>query len=175
MKRLLFSVFGLFSFLVIQAQNNPVDELFNKYSGKEGITTVYISSKMFSLFANLDSKDQELNDMMSKLKSIRILTVEDTLTNMNLNFYSELNKKTDFFSYEELMTVKEGNNVTKFLIKETGKTISELLIISGGQGGNTLISIRGDLDMKNISGLSKTMGIQQLESLDKLDKQPSKK
>jgi hypothetical protein len=175
MKRLLFSAFGLLSFLFIQAQNNPVDELFEKYSGKEGFTSVYISSKMFSMFGNLDSQDEELKNMMNKLKSIRILTVEDSSMNKNFNFYSELNKKSDFSSYEELMTVKEGNDVTKFLIKETGNTISELLIISGGQGGNALISIRGDLDLKNISNLSKTMGIQQLESLDKLEKQPSKK
>lgn len=175
MRRLLFSAFGLLFFLVIQAQNNPVDELFEKYSGKEGFTTVYISSKMLSMFQNLDSKDEELIDMMNKLKSIRILTVEDSLMNRNLNFFSELNKKTDFTSYEELMTVKEGNDVVKFLIKETGKIISELLIISGGKGGNTVISIRGDLDLKNISNLSRTMGIQQLENLDKLDKQPSKK
>jgi hypothetical protein len=175
MKRLLFSISGLLFSLLLHGQNNPVDELFDKYSGKEGFTTVYISSKMFSMFGNLDSKDEELNNTMSKLKSIRILTVEDSSMNRNLNFYAELSKKTDFSSYEELMTVKEGNDVTKFLIRESGSTIAELLVISGGKGGNTLISIRGDLDLKNISSLSKTMGIQQLENLEKLEKQPPKK
>jgi len=175
MKRMLFLIFFMTLFLTTQAQNNPVDELFEKYSGKEGLTTVYISSKMFSMFANLDSKDEELNKTMSRLKSIRILAVEDSLKNRDLNFYSELSKKTDFSSYEDLMTVREGNDVTRFLIKQSGNTITELLVISGGQGSNALISIRGDLDLKYISSLSRTMGIQQLESLDKLDKQPSKK
>lgn len=175
MKRMLFSVFCLLFFLTIQAQNDPVDELFEKYSGKEGFTTVYISSKMFSMFANLNSKDDELNKTMSRLKSIRILAVEDSLKNRDLNFYTELSKKTDFSSYEDLMSVREGNEVTRFLIKGSGNTIAELLVISGGQTSNALISIRGDLDLKSISSLSKTMGIQQLESLEKLEKQQPKK
>lgn len=161
--------------ILVQAQSNAVDDLFEKYSGKEGFTTVYISSKMFSMFGGQDSKDQELNDLMKRLKSIRILSVDDTTLNKNLNFYEELRKKTDFSSYEELMVVKEANSTTKFLIKESGNTIAELLVISGGHNGNALISIRGDLDMKNISGLSKTLGIQQLENLEKIDQKPAKK
>jgi hypothetical protein len=175
MKRVLFLVFCTFLFPAIRAQNNPVDELFDKYSGKEGFTTVYISSKMFSMFANKDSKDEELNKTLGRLKSIRILAVEDSLKNRELNFYTELSKKTDFSSYEDLMSVKEGDEVTRFMIRQSGNTITELLVISGGHGGNALISIRGDLDLKNISSLSKTMGIQQLENLDKLEKRSPKK
>jgi hypothetical protein len=175
MKNLLFLITGLLLSIMLNAQNNAVDDLFEKYSGKEGFTTVYISSKMFSMFSDKDSKDQDVDNVMKRLKSIRILTVEDTLLNKNLNFYEEIRKKTDFSAYEELMVVKEANNTTKFLIKESGNTIAELLVISGGNGGNTLISIRGDLDMKSISGLSKKLGIQQLENLEKIDRKPQKK
>jgi hypothetical protein len=175
MKRLLFLVSGFFFSLFVIGQNNPVDQLFEKYSDKEGFTSVYISSKMLSMLGSLDSKDEDLNKTMNRLKSIRILTSEDSLINKSLNFYSELNKIMDFSSYEELMTVKGGDEATKILINESGNIITELLIISGGRKGNTLISIRGDIDLESISGLSKTMGIKQLENIDKLDKQPSKK
>ncbi len=53
------------------------------------------------------------------------------------------------------MVVREGNDITKFLIQQKGDIISELLIITGDPGDNTLISIRGDLDLKSISELSK--------------------
>jgi hypothetical protein len=175
MKQILLSIVGLFLALILQAQNNPIDDLFEKYSGKEGFTTVYISSKMFGMFKSQDEKDQDLNNLISKLKSIRILSVEDSTLNKNINFYTELSKKLDFSVYEELMVVKEGNDVTKFLIRETGNTIAELLVITGGTGGNTLISIRGDLDLKSISGLSKKMGIQQLDNLNNIDREPAKK
>jgi hypothetical protein len=127
------------------------------------------------MFKSQDPADQELNNMINKLKSIRILTVKDSLLNMDVNFYKELSKKLDFSVYEELMVVKEGNDITKFLIRESGNTIAELLVITGGTGGNTLISIKGDLDLKSISGLSNKMGIHQLESLDKIDQKPVKK
>lgn len=149
-----------------------IDNMFDKYSEKEGFTSVYISSRMFSMFSSQDIKDEELKNLMSRLKSIRILTVEDSTLNLKLNFYEELKRSVDFSTYEELMTVREGNEVTRFLIKETGIIISELLIVSGGKSGNTLISIKGDLDLKNISSLSKTIGIQQLENLEKLEKKP---
>jgi hypothetical protein len=50
-----------------------------------------------------------------------------------------------------------------------------LLVISGGMGSNAFISIRGDLDLKNISNISKKMGIRQLESLEKIDQKPRNK
>ena len=175
MKRILITVGILFIALIAHSQSNAIDELFDKYADKEGFTTVFISSKMFSMFSSKDQKDQDLNNLINKLKSIRILSVGDSTLNKTINFYSELSKKLDFSVYEELMIVKEGNNTTKFLVKENGSSISELLVITGGTGGNTLISIRGDLDLKSISGLSKTIGIQQLESLDKIDQKPAKK
>lgn len=177
MKYLIISIFVLLSFpLAVSGQNGEaIDKLFEKYSGKEGITSVYISSKMFSLFSNQETKDQELDDLMSRLKSIRILTVEDSLLNRKINFYEELKRAADFSAYEELMVVNESSGVTKFLIRGNGKTVDELLVISGGSQGNTMISIKGDLDMKNISGLSRTMGIDQLGELEKLDEKKQKK
>jgi hypothetical protein len=155
---------------MIQAQSNPVDEMFNKYSEKQGFTVVSISSKMFSLFANKDPENKDADNVINKLKSIKILSVEDSLLNKNLNFYSELSKKLDLSVYEELMVIKEGPDITKFLIKQNGNLISELLVVKGGPGGNSLISIKGELNLKNISDMSKSLDMQELKSLDKIQK-----
>jgi hypothetical protein len=155
---------------MIQAQSNPVDEMFNKYSEKQGFTVVSISSKMFSLFANKDPENKDADNVINKLKSIKILSVEDSLMNKNLNFYSELSKKLDLSVYEELMVIKEGPDITKFLIKQNGNIISELLVVKGGPGGNSLISIKGELNLKNISDMSKSLDMQELKSLDKIQK-----
>jgi hypothetical protein len=175
MKKLISTVAFICLTLLIRAQSNPVDEMFNKYSEKPGFTVVSISSKMLGLFADKSEDNKDADDIISKLKSIRILSVEDSLLNKNLNFYTELSKKLDLSSYEELMVVKEGGDMTKFLVRESGKTISELLIITGGPGGNSLISIRGDLNLKDISQLSKNMDIEGLKDLDKIDNQKDKK
>lgn len=147
-------------------QSNPIDDLFDKYSGKEGITTIYISSRMFQMIAGADLDDEELTELIGRLKSIRIMTVEDSLLNGRLNLYKELASKLDFTKYEELMVVKEGGKDIKFLIRGKGNKIDELLMIGGGAGSNMMISIRGDLDMNNISDISKTIGIKELEGLE---------
>jgi hypothetical protein len=170
MKKTFLFLTVFFLTITIQAQTNPVDEMFNKYSEKDGFTLVTISSRMFSMFANLDSDNPDADNLIKRLKSIRILSVEDSLLNININFYTELSKRLDLTVYEELMVVKEGRDITKFLIRQTGEIISELLVIKGGPGGNSLISIKGDLNMKNISDLSNSIGIQELNTLDELEK-----
>jgi hypothetical protein len=170
MKKIFLSLTALCLVLIIKAQSNPVDEMFNKYSEKQGFTVVSISSRMFSMFANKDPENKDTDDIISKLKSIKILSVEDSLQNKNLNFYTELSKKLDLSVYEELMVVKTGPDITKFLIKQNGNTISELLVIKGGPGGNSLISIKGELNLKNISDMSKSIDIQELKSLDQIKK-----
>ncbi len=170
MKKLILFLTALVLTITIEAQTKPVDEMFDRYSEKDGFTIVSISSRMFSMFANLDSENPDADNLIRRLKSIRILSVEDSLLNINLNFYNELSKKLNLSVYEELMVVKEGRDITKFLIRQTGDIISELLVIKGGPGGNSLISIKGDLSMKNISDLSKNVGIQELKTLEELEK-----
>jgi hypothetical protein len=170
MKKIFLSFSAFCLTLFLQAQNSPVDDMFNKYSEKPGFTVVSISSKMFSLFANKDNENKNADDVINKLKSIKILSVEDSLLNKNLNFYSELSRKLNMSDYEELMNVKEGPDVTKFLIRQKGDIISELLVITGGPGGNSLISIKGELNLNSISEISKDIDIQELKSLDKIEK-----
>jgi hypothetical protein len=158
--------------VLIHAQNNAVEEMFDKYSEKPGFTVVSISSKMFSMFTNTEEGSKDADNIISKLKSIKILSVEDSLLNKNLNFYTELTKKLDLSVYEELLVVRTGPDITKFLIKESGKIISELLVVKGGPAGNSLISIKGDLNLKNISDISKDIDIQELKGLDKIEKSP---
>jgi len=175
MKKILLAFSALCITLAMNAQSGPVEDMFNKYSEKPGFTVVSISSKMFSMFANKDNENKNADDIIGRLKSIKILSVEDSLLNKNLNFYTELSKKLDLSVYEELMVVKEGPDITKFLIKQTGSIISELLVITGGPAGNSLISIKGDLNLKNISDLSKSLDMQELKSLDKIDKKSQEK
>lgn len=163
--------FSIFSITAL-GQNNAVDQMFEKYAEEEGFTLVSISSKMFSMLAELDTRNENSDNIIHNLSSIKILTVSDSLRNRNLNFYSELLKKLDSKAYEELMIVKEGRDITRFLVKYNGDRIAELLVVTGGPGGNSLISIKGSLSLKNISDLSRSMDIGELDKLEKLEKEP---
>jgi hypothetical protein len=174
MKKSILSLLAICFAAILYGQSGPIEDMFNKYSDREGFTVVSISSKMFGMFAGQDKGDKDAGDIINRLKSIRILSVEDSLLNKNLNFYTELSKKLNMSDYEELMVVKDGPDITKFLIRQKGDIITELLVITGGPGGNSLISIKGDLDLKSISELSKGVDLKGLKSLDELENKDSK-
>lgn len=155
---------------------SPVDKLFDKYSGKDGFTTVYITQYMFEMFKNMNTSDKEFDSLVKNLKSIRILSVENkNAVPAGMNFYKEIMKDLPVDQYKELMVVKEKDQEIKFLIKEYQGKISELLMVSGGKD-NTLICIQGNIDMKSLSKLSKGLNINGMKSLEKIDKndQPKK-
>jgi hypothetical protein len=168
MKRVIIAVaVVIFCTGIANGQTSPVDKLFEKYSGKEGYTSVYISQYMFSLFSNLNSDDKEFSKAIGGLSSIKILATESTVK--GVNFHNEITKDLPTKDYKELMIIKEKDQDLKFLIKDVDGKIVELLLIIGGSE-NALICIQGDnINLKNISNLSSSMKIQALENLEKID------
>lgn len=142
------------------AQKSPVDKLFEKYANREGMTTVNISGTLLSFAAQADGKSAEA-DMISQLKGIRILTVEDDNLNKSLDFFKEMEGDSFFQKngYESLMEVTEKDEVVRFYARkgENGK-FSELLLIVGGDD-NTLISIQGVIDPANIGKITGALDI----------------
>ncbi len=155
--------------LTLFSQKSPVDEIFDRYSGKEGFTSVYISSRMFSLLAKIDSEDEEFRNLVTSIKGIRILSIDSTMNVSGLNFAAELLPKLNRNGFEELMTVREKDGEVWFMIREAGGKIAELVMVTGGHG-SSVVSITGDLDLRTIASLSDSMGIEELEGLEKVKK-----
>ena len=166
-KILIILVIAILPILAI-AQNTPVDELFDKYSGQEGITSVYITSYMFSLFTDLETDDPDFDELIKNLKGIKILATDDSYPG-KVDFYKEIIGKLPMSEYNELMVIREKDQIVKFLLNEKDGKIIELLIIAGGADENAIISIQGNIDLKNISKLSKSMNISGLEHLEEID------
>ncbi len=124
---------------------------------------------MFSLLARIDTEDEEFRNLVTRIKSIRILSVDSTSNISGINFAGELLPKLYRNGYEELMSVKESSGEVWFMIREVGGKIAELVMITGGQG-SSVVSITGDLDLKTNASLSGSMGIDELEELDKVKK-----
>jgi hypothetical protein len=147
--------------MAVLAQKTPVDKLFEKYANQKGFTTVNISGKLLGFASQLDTGDEATSNMLSNLKGIRILTVDDDELNKKIDFYAEL-EKDGFFKdneYEPLMEVTEEDEVVRFLAKDAGNgKISDLLLVVGGDD-NTLISISGIIDPKDISKITKAADI----------------
>lgn len=171
-KIVIFSLFVIISSAVMS--QSPVDKIFNKYSGQEGFTTVYITKYMFDLFRNVDSEGEsdEMAEAISKLNSIKIIaTDDDPATKVKINLYDEVMKDLPVKDYKEAMVIKEKDENVKFLIKEKNNKVEELLLLVGSPGESALIIIQGDIDMKNISKITKSMNIEGMEKLDEMEQE----
>ncbi len=160
MKKLIL-VLALILPLALFAQKDPVDKLFSKYANQKGFTTVNISGKLLGFAAQIDTGDETTKDLLSGLKGIRVLSVEDDELNKKIDFYKEL-EADGFFKnndFEVLMEVTEENEVVRFLARDAGNgKISDLLLVVGGDD-NALISISGIIDPENIGKITKAVNI----------------
>ncbi len=157
------------------AQGEAVTKFFDKYAGDESFTTqATISSKMFSLFTNMDAttaEDKEVIEAISKLKGLRILGKDKT--NGARTYYTEALAVVGKNKYDELMSVRDKDRDMKFYIKETapGK-VGEFVMLIGSNSEFMIISLFGEIDLKQISKIGRKMDI---GGLDKLEKMHEKK
>jgi hypothetical protein len=174
MKKLMMGVAIMVMSVAAQAQGDAITKFFNKYQDDESFTQVTVSSKMFSLFTNMEVKnaeDQEVLNAISKLKGLRILAKENTSDARGLYKEAMSILPVAEKQYEELMSVRDKNKDMKFFIKEVKPgTIGELVMIAGGDDDFAMLSLFGEIDLKQISKIGSKMDIDGLNHLRKLDK-----
>ena len=151
------------------AQGDAIARFFTKYQGDDTFSQVTVSSKMFSLFTNMeleDKDDQEVLDAISKLKGLKILAKESARNAREL--YNEANAMIPMKEYEELMYVRDKDKDMKFFIKESSGKINELVMVAGGNDDFMLLTIFGEIDLKQISRMGKKMDVKGLENLERI-------
>ena len=150
---------------------DAISKFFSKYQNDESFSQVTVSSKMFGLFTNIEAdspEDKEVLEAISKLKGLRILAKQDARNAREL--YKEAFSLIPAKEYEELMSVRDKDKDMKFLIKEgaAGK-ISELIMIMGGNSEFMVLSLFGEIDLKQVSRIGKKMDVKGLENLEKIN------
>jgi hypothetical protein len=174
-KVIIVMAFMMFSVAAI-AQNDAVTKFFSKYQNDETFTYANISSKMFSMFTNMEvekKEDQEVLNAISKLKGLRVLQKDDARNAREL--YKEALSLIPMKEYEELMSVRDKDQDMKFFVKEIapGK-IGELLMVMGGDDEFMVLTLFGEIDLKQVGRMGSKMDIDGLKNLEKLDDKNSK-
>jgi hypothetical protein len=169
MKNIVATMVLMVSVVAANAQD-VISKFFTKYQNDETFTNVNISSKMFGLFTEMDAEspeDKEVLEAISKLKGLKIIAKENARNSREL--YKEalgLIPK----NFEELMSVRDKDKDMKFMIEENGGKISEMLMVVGGNEEFMILSIFGEIDLKQISRIGSKMNIKGLENLHNMDK-----
>ncbi len=129
-----------------------IDDLFDKYAGKDGFTTVTLNGSLLKL-AHLFNENDDDKDISANITGIRILAQEDEGMKVD-NFYDLVIKDIDLKNYDEFMRVKGSDQDLRILVRSEGNRFKEFLLISGGKD-NALIQIKGDMTYAEVKKLSK--------------------
>jgi hypothetical protein len=128
-----------------------IDDLFEKYAGKDGFTTVTINGNLLKLAHCFGDKEEE-NSIPKNITEIRVLAQEDSNLKVG-NFYNLVINDIDLKNYEEFMRVKKSDQDLRMLVRTEGKVFKEFLLIAGGND-NALIQIKGNLTLDEAKKLS---------------------
>lgn len=164
MKKLALLVAFLITPMLVSAQG-----MFDSYEDEKDVTSVVVTKNMFKLLSQIkvesdDPEVQEYMEMVNSLQNIKVFITESKSVGARMKAdvtkYVSSNK-----SLEELMRVKDDGKNVKFYSKQ-GKDeshVSELLMFLDGEmdgkEGTVIMSITGDIDLKQISKLTKELNV----------------
>ncbi|MDA3891147.1 MAG: DUF4252 domain-containing protein [Salinivirgaceae bacterium] len=149
------------------AQQSQLNTLFDKYSGKEGYTSVYITSYMFELFSKLANED-DFDNVTKGLEAIKILTSDGSPAQKKA-FYEDVNKALPASVYKDFMIVKDGAQEVIFKVRDEDDKITEFVMIVKDEYEPVLLFLQGDIDLAQVAKMSKSMDIKGFEHLEKVD------
>lgn len=165
-------------------------DIFSKYSDNPEVTYVSIKPKMFQMLAKMDintddPEAQEYIDMVNSITSFKVITTGNKTISGDVSKWVQSRKN----ALEELMEVKDNGVNMTFYVKEGRDEdhVSEFLMFVDGLSAVTkdlevnmngekrefetvVVSLTGDIDLNQISKLTKKMNIQGSEHLDKKNK-----
>ena len=165
--------------------------IFDKFEDMDGVTSVIVNQKMFKMLADLniqtdDPEAQEVMNMVNKITGLKVLTTGDEKISADMN--STVSSYLKSSNLQELMRIKDGDQTVKFYVKE-GKDdnhVKELLMFVNGLKELTkgqditingqkreietvLLSLTGDIDLRQISKLTSKMNMPGGDQLKKVN------
>lgn len=152
-----------------------IDNLYKKYAGEKGFTSINISPEMFGFLSSIDMNDssekaQETQDVLEQLSGLKMLVYEPEGGESNQAFLKEVRMLSKTKGFSEMMSVDSEDEIVKFLAKKgpDGKVLELLMVVTDDEEA-VVMSMTGILDMKSISQISKSLDIDGMENLEKID------
>ena len=175
MKKLAILVAFMISPMLVSAQG-----VFDSYEDEKDVTSVVVTKNMFKLLSKIevetdDPEVKEYMDMVNSLDNIKVFITENKSVGARM--------KADVQKYvgaskglEELMRIKDDGKNVKFYSKEGSDEnhVSELLMFLDGEmdgkEGTVVMSITGNIDLKQISKLTKELNVPGSDELKNVKK-----
>ena len=175
--------------LIVAPFMSGAQSIFDKYEDMAEVASVIVNQKMFSMIASIDvdmddPEAQQYMDMVKKITGLKVFTTGNDKVSADMKATVEKYLKSS--DLEELMRMKDGDQTVKFYVKE-GKDenhVKELLMFVSGlkeltkdqnieingkkrEFETVLLSLTGDIDLRQISKITNQMDIPGGEQLKK--------
>jgi len=132
-------------------QHESIENFYNKYIENEKVTDINLNGWVLSL-ASLIADEETGEEVLKKITQLRIM-VADEKNIVSKSDLKKLIKSVRKNSFEDLMTVRDGNDRINFMIREEGDTITNVLVIVNGDTEFILLSLEGALNLEDLKKL----------------------
>ena len=168
-KVLLLSILFGFTFWLSQAQSR-----FDRFEDMEGVSSVIVNQKAFELMSKIgEEADEEYLNLIKNITSLKVFATEDPEIAKQLQTEAEDYLKTA--NLEELMRIKDKGDNVKIYIREGSSSdfVKELFMLvsekaDDGKPETVIISLTGNIDLKQISKLTDKMNLPGGDELKKV-------
>ncbi|WP_179339576.1 DUF4252 domain-containing protein [Winogradskyella ludwigii] len=175
--------------LIVAPFMSGAQSIFDKYEDMNEVASVIVNQKMFSMIASIDidmddPESQQYMDMVKKITGLKVFTTGDSKISADMK--ATVDKYLKSSELEELMRMKDGGQTVKFYVKEGSDEnhVKELLMFVSGlkeltkdqnieingkkrEFETVLLSLTGDIDLRQVSKITNQMDIPGGEQLKK--------
>jgi hypothetical protein len=167
MKKIFISAAILFFSISLFAQPSGFDRLYYQYKGEEGVVALKIPGFVMKLAASIADLDREEKKLLKSLRSVTVLTIEESHLYPEVNFTEEINLSNMKNGYKMLMQVHDGNEDVIIAAREKNGKLRDLIVVVGGDD-NVLVHVRGRMDCDLLENLAEVAGVDELHFTAKL-------
>ena len=159
MKKVILSFLILSLGLTLFAQPAGFDRLYYQYKGEEGVVALRVPGFVMRLAGAIGDLDRAERELLRSLKSVTVLTIEESYLYPGVNFTEDINLRND--QYQLLMEVHEENEDVLIAAREKNGKIRDLIVVVGGDE-NVLVHVRGRMESDLLENLADVAGIDEL-------------
>jgi hypothetical protein len=120
--------------------------------------------KLAASIADLDGEERQL---VRSLRSVKVLTIEDSHLYPDVNFTEEVNLAKMKNGFQLLLEVHDGDEDVIIAAREKKGKITDLIVLVGGNE-NVMVHVKGRMHSDLLASLAEVAGVEELHFTSQL-------
>lgn len=145
----------------LTSQTRITNSFYDKYKRYEGVMNFSFPGWLFDFGAKIakpfaeNEEDKAAIDIIKKIEKVNLLVMENANVIPKVDYEKFVRDLKKFDRFENLISVKEKDNLVNILIREENKRIKNLVIAVSEKDNFVLISLKTDLKLEALNEIIK--------------------